>query len=224
MAAEQFADSAKSWAAAERSAASPAERDRIRQARLDVEDRRAEAEVAEKKRKAEEAARELQRIKDSAAAEVHAAEDAANKRLGQNPTAIKNAIAWWEDPTGTKVEGSLTRVDCLNGPLRLTVTSGGVATNFDPRSESAHRARGGRSALRLRNSEARAQDQSGAQCEAGREIRDGGRCASGTVPLMHASVTTPIRLRWVAIGVLLFSGTLNYLDRQLLPLRPKPSR
>ena len=26
----------------------------------------------------------------------------------------------------------------------------------------------------------------------------------------------PIRLRWVAIGVLLFSGTLNYLDRQLL--------
>jgi ACS family hexuronate transporter-like MFS transporter len=33
---------------------------------------------------------------------------------------------------------------------------------------------------------------------------------------MHASVTTPIRLRWVAIGVLLFSGTLNYLDRQLL--------
>jgi hypothetical protein len=130
MAAEQFADSAKSWAAADRSAASPAERDRIRQARLDVEDRRAEAEIAEKRRKAEEAARELQRIKDSAAAEVHAAEDAANKRLGQNPAAIKNAIAWWEDPTGTKVEGSLTRVDCLNGPLRLTITSGGAAAKL----------------------------------------------------------------------------------------------
>ena len=126
MAAEQFADSAKSWAAAERAAATQADRDRIHQARLDVEDRRAEAEALEKKRKAEEAARELQRIKDSAAAEVHAAEDAANKRLGGNPDAIKKAIAWWEDPTGTQVEGSLTRVDCLNGPLRLTVVSKGA--------------------------------------------------------------------------------------------------
>lgn len=33
---------------------------------------------------------------------------------------------------------------------------------------------------------------------------------------MTAPALTPIRLRWVAIGVLLFSGTLNYLDRQLL--------
>jgi hypothetical protein len=127
MAAEQFADSAKSWAAAERAASTPEERERIHQARLDVEDRRAEAEAAEKKRKADEAARELQRIKDSAAAEVHAAEDAANKRLGSNPDAAKNAIAWWDDPTGTPVEGMLTRVDCLNGPLRLTVQSHGAA-------------------------------------------------------------------------------------------------
>ena len=120
--AEQFADAAKSWIAAERCAPTDAERERIHQAKLDIDERRVEFDIAEKRRKADEAARELQRIKDASAAEVHQAEAAANKRLGTDPAVAKRAVAWWEDPTGQKVEGQLTRVDCLPGNvLRLTV-------------------------------------------------------------------------------------------------------
>ena len=40
---------------------------------------------------------------------------------------IRAPQAWWDEPTGQKVEGKLTRVDCLNGPLRLTVQKDGGA-------------------------------------------------------------------------------------------------
>jgi hypothetical protein len=133
VAAEQFADAAKSWVAAERSAPTNAERERIHQAKLDIDERRVEADIAEKKRKADEAARELQRIKDASAAEIHQAEAAANKRLGTDPAVAKRAVAWWEDPTGQTVEGQLTRVDCLPGNvLRLTVQLPGGNTSGTP--------------------------------------------------------------------------------------------
>ncbi|PYT18454.1 MAG: hypothetical protein DMG59_04455 [Acidobacteria bacterium] len=129
MSANSYADAEKSWAAAERAAPTDADRTRIRQARTDMEDRRAAFEAAEKKRRAEEQARELQRVKDSAAAEVHAAEDAANRRLGPVPKSGKAAVPWWDDPQGEKISGTLTRVDCLNGPLRLTIQMDGVRKN-----------------------------------------------------------------------------------------------
>jgi hypothetical protein len=119
-AAEQYADADKSWMVAERSAVNQAERDRIHKARVDFEEERAAFEIAEKKRLAEERAAELQRIKDSAAAEVHAAEIAANQRMGGLKEGQK-AAAWWTDPDGQKVSGTLTRVDCLTDSLRLTV-------------------------------------------------------------------------------------------------------
>jgi hypothetical protein len=123
--AEQFADALKSWSAAERAAPSEAERARLRQARVDMEDRRAAFEIAERKRLAEEQARDLQRVKDSAAAEVHAAEEAANARQG-GLKAGTTVVPWWDDETGEKVSGTLQKVDCLNGgPLRLTVQKDG---------------------------------------------------------------------------------------------------
>lgn len=126
-AADQYADAGKSWTAAEKAAPTEAERVRIRQARVDMEERRAAYEAAEKRRIADEQARELQRIKDSAAAEVHAAEDAANKKLGGFKS-DKAPVAWWDDPSGDKVSGTLARVDCLNGPLRLTIQIDGGGT------------------------------------------------------------------------------------------------
>ena len=39
--------------------------------------------------------------------------------------------AWWDEPTGAKVAGKLIRVDCLNGPMRLTIQKDG-ATAKDP--------------------------------------------------------------------------------------------
>ena len=125
--AELYADAEKSWTAAERSAASAGERDRIHQVKLGLEDRRAAADIAARQRARDEEARELQALKDKAAAEVRAAEDGANARLAVNAGNIQGAIPWYGDstsaqgPAGLAVAGTLTRVDCLNPSLRLTV-------------------------------------------------------------------------------------------------------
>jgi hypothetical protein len=123
-----YQDAAKSWTAAMKAAPTEPERARLRQVRLDLEEKRAEWEAAEKKRIAEEQARELQRIKDSAAAEVHTAEAATNKQLGEFKSNQK-PVAWWDAPTGDKVAGKLTRVDCLTGgAMRLTINIDGGGT------------------------------------------------------------------------------------------------
>jgi hypothetical protein len=118
--ADQFAGAAKSWALAERNAPTEADRARIHQARLDMQERRTDFELAERQRIANEQAAELQRIKDQAAAEVHAAEDAANRQQG-GLKSKQAPVAWWADEQGTPVEGLLTRVDCLASSLKLTI-------------------------------------------------------------------------------------------------------
>jgi len=123
-----YVDADKSWASAMRAAPNDAERNRIKQVRLDLDTRRAAYEAAEKKRIAAEEAAELQRIKDGAAAEVHAAEEAANKQLGGLKPGEK-PIQWFEDPPGEKLSGTLARVDCLTGgPMRLTINIDGGGT------------------------------------------------------------------------------------------------
>ena len=82
---------------------------------------------AEKKRRAEEAARDLERVKAAAAAEVHAAEAAANARLNAGKGEHLTPQPWWDEPSGQRVEGKLIRVDCMNGPLRLTIQKDGGA-------------------------------------------------------------------------------------------------
>jgi len=125
-AANLYADAEKSWTAAERAAGSPEERSRIHQAKLDLQANRAEFDAAEKRREQEEEARDLQRLKDNAAAEIHAVEQAANQRMAANKGNVKGAVPWFGDPTGQKVSGTLTRVECLNGgPLRLTIQQAG---------------------------------------------------------------------------------------------------
>jgi len=120
-----FADAEKSWTAAERAAGNPAERAQIHQAKLSLQAGRAEFEAAEKRRQQEEEARDLQRVKDSAAAEIRAVEQAANQRLAANAGNVKGAVPWFGDPNGQNVSGTLTHVDCLNGPLRLTIQQAG---------------------------------------------------------------------------------------------------
>ena len=40
---------------------------------------------------------------------------------------VQNAVPWYGDPTGEQASGTLTRVDCLTGMMRLTIqTSTGV--------------------------------------------------------------------------------------------------
>jgi hypothetical protein len=121
-----FADAEKSWTAAERAAVNPAERQRIHQAKLDLEDQRAAFEAAEKKRALEEEARDLERVKEAAAAEVRAAEEAANKKLAAESGPLTQApVPWSEFAEGQKVSGTLTKVECINGAQpgaqRLTI-------------------------------------------------------------------------------------------------------
>ncbi len=143
-AASLYADAEKSWTSAERAAETPAERSRIHQAKLDLEDARAAFEVAEKRRAREEEARDLQRARDAAAAEVLAAQRAANERLEARAGNVANAVPWYGDPTGAAVSGTLTRVDCLGTPMRLTIqTSTGVPIRLlirDPRQITVHSA------------------------------------------------------------------------------------
>jgi len=125
-AANLFADAEKSWTAAERAAGTQQEKERIHQAKLSLQEGRAEFEAAEKRREIEEQARDLQRLKDNATAEIHAVEQAANQRMAANSGNVKGAVKWYGDPTGQKVSGTLTRVECLNGgPLRLTIQQAG---------------------------------------------------------------------------------------------------
>lgn len=124
MAAHRYSDAQKSWAAAMRAAPTDADRARIEKERLQVDAHRMDYE----RHVAAENAAEIQRAKDSAAAEVHAAEAAQNKKLGALPAGEK-PVAWWGDPEGTKLSGTLARVDCLAaGALRLTIKIDGGGT------------------------------------------------------------------------------------------------
>lgn len=122
-----YADAEKTWTAAERAAANPADRARIHQAKLALEDQRAAALMVDRNHAREEEIRDLQRVKDAAAEEVRAAERRVNERLrverGDAPEPVKPIplSALSGDEKGAKVAGVLTRVDCLNGPLRLSI-------------------------------------------------------------------------------------------------------
>jgi hypothetical protein len=85
-------------------------------------ERRAEFDISERKRLAAERAADLERVKAAAAAEVHAAEDAANQRLGGLKSGEK-PVEWWTQEQGQYITGSLTRVDCIGGSMRLTIQS-----------------------------------------------------------------------------------------------------
>jgi hypothetical protein len=127
-AADDYENAAKSWSLAEHAAKDEPERARIHIAKMALDAARADFTEAEKKRRAEEAARDLERAKALAASEVHAAEAAANARLNAGKGAYPTPQAWWDEPGGQKIEGKLTRVECLNGPLRLTIQKGGGAS------------------------------------------------------------------------------------------------
>jgi len=119
-AADQPIDAAKSWISAERTAPTGAERDRIRQIRVNAELRRVEIELADKKRAADDRAADLQRVKDSAAAEIRAAEAKANREQGglkSGATPVPFAQIYGSET----INGTLVQVECLNGPRRLTI-------------------------------------------------------------------------------------------------------
>lgn len=120
-----FRESDKAWAAAEGATGSPAERERIRAARAAIEDQRLAQEAAERRRVEEEKQREIQDLKNKAIERIRVAEMKINR--GEAPLDPKQKIEpWWDGPkAAASFKGVLERVDCLNGPVRLTVAGEG---------------------------------------------------------------------------------------------------
>lgn len=131
--AEQFAEEAKAWAAAERAAVDPAEREGLREARLGAQDRRYEAD-AQARREAEAARiKDIERVRQDSLRRIREAE--ARARGEMQPLAAGTRVEqWWdgEVPTGT-LAGVLARVDCMGGgKARFAVRdAAGKLTLFD---------------------------------------------------------------------------------------------
>ncbi|MGD0500039.1 MAG: hypothetical protein ABSC23_16565 [Bryobacteraceae bacterium] len=122
VAGHNYADAAKAWTSGEQAATDPAERQRMREARMAIEAERLDYEAAEKKRKAEEEARDIERLKAEAQAEIHAAEAKYNAAAAPVPDA--KPVPWWDGPQPSgKVSGTLKQVDCLGARARLIVES-----------------------------------------------------------------------------------------------------
>lgn len=123
LAEHNFAEAAKAWTAGEQAALDPAERARMRQARMAIEQQRLDYEEAERKRDADERDRETARLKAEARAEVRAIEEKYNQgKPGEKPAAP--AVPWWNGPNPTgKAHGVLKQVDCIGKQARLIVES-----------------------------------------------------------------------------------------------------
>ena len=114
LAENDFEDAAKSWTQGEQAATDPAQRERMRQARLAIEQQRLAYEDAQKRKEAAD----LEKLKDQARAQVHALED---KYKEPEPAGAK-PVPWWDGPKPSgKIAGTLQRVDCLGSQARLMI-------------------------------------------------------------------------------------------------------
>src|SRR5579872_5027561 len=120
--ANQYSDAARAWSGAERAAVDDAERERIRQVRLDMEGKRSDFEAAERKRIADERAAEEERVKKQGMDEIHAAEEAARKKLNPNGEAVPKATLWIDEVNGNaKATGMLVKFECMGKQARLVI-------------------------------------------------------------------------------------------------------
>lgn len=110
-----YAEESKAWAAAERAAFNPEQKEALRQARLGAQDRRYEAE-AQARREAEEARlKDIERVRQESLRRVREAEAKARGQLTPLEPGTK-VERWWDgdQPTSTFI-ATLVRVECLGG-------------------------------------------------------------------------------------------------------------
>lgn len=112
---KNFSEAAKAWDQAAQASTDPAEKEKMRQARLAIEGLRLDYEA---QLRAQDAA-DVEKLKADARAEVHAIE----KKYGDAaPNSGQKAVPWWEGPKpGGKLSGFLKQVDCLGAQTRLVV-------------------------------------------------------------------------------------------------------
>ncbi len=125
IAAKDFGEAQKAWAGAERAAANDAERESIRQVRLQVQEKSFDYEAAERKRLRDEREADIQRVKNQSEAAIHASEDAARRKMNPNGTAPPKAEVWYQEQNaGPSVQGTFQRLDCLGQRARLVIQTG----------------------------------------------------------------------------------------------------
>jgi len=119
LAEHNYSEASKAWAAGEQAATDPAERERMRQARLAIAKQSLDYDEAERRRRAEEEARETERLKQEALAHVRQLEADYNHGAAKPSDA---PVPWWDGPKPSgKVRGTLRAVDCLGSQARLIV-------------------------------------------------------------------------------------------------------
>ena len=124
---KQFADAAKSWAAAERATGDPESRERIRAQRMAGEQKRMEADLAAKAEARRRTEEEMDRLRNSALAKIREAESKAN---AGRPTLDPTKLDVYKEGTATKkVSGSLIRVECIGQQARLVISPGKSGKN-----------------------------------------------------------------------------------------------
>lgn len=118
LAEEDFDGAAKAWTQGEQAATDPAERERMHQARMAIEQQRLDYLDAQKRQEAAD----LEKLKDQARAHVHELE----QKYSQPDAAGTKVVPWWDGPKPSgKIYGMLTRVDCLGKQARLSVAGDG---------------------------------------------------------------------------------------------------
>jgi hypothetical protein len=115
LAVHNYAEAAKAWDQGAQAATDPAERERMRQARIAIEGQRLDYEAA---LRAKEVAH-VEELKAEARAEVHALEQ---KYSEGDPALDQKPVPWWEGPHPSgKLSGSLKQIDCLGSQIRLVI-------------------------------------------------------------------------------------------------------
>ncbi len=114
-----------SWLRAEEAAASEKERERIHQMRLDSEEERLNAADAAREQEREAVHVANRRAQQRQANRVRVAEEKANRALdAEAGSARPETVVPWSDVIPQKrLEGVLTRVDCLGSDARLILRS-----------------------------------------------------------------------------------------------------
>jgi hypothetical protein len=108
-----------SWVRAEDSAATPAEKDRLHQERVQSEQDRLDAAEAAAKREREAAHKDDERAQDAEAARIRAAEERANK--GKDDAPPGEVLPWSAVVPEKRLTGRIVAVDCLGSNARLKV-------------------------------------------------------------------------------------------------------
>jgi hypothetical protein len=124
LAEHNYSEAAKAWKQGEQAATDPAVRERMKAARISIEQQRLDYEAEEKRRAAAEEARDLEKLKAQARAEVKQLEAKYNK---DTPKSDLPVVPWWDGPKPDHTAaGVLKQVDCIGSQARLTVQTDGA--------------------------------------------------------------------------------------------------